>query len=158
MKSVIAKQKQEAPIEDTSKASQEISDNKYVINPQIQLDIQAFNEALFKYSSKAKSNKRMNIVAALLQVKHELKHNQWTCKVDNEIQQDLIEKEQDLLAFMRSELDCPSLFREFEMHIPDKSQEEKIPYTQEEKLKALAEKNPSLKRLQELFATRIIYT
>ncbi|MEO1808017.1 MAG: hypothetical protein AAFU33_24615, partial [Bacteroidota bacterium] len=67
------------------------------------------------------------------------------------------DKEKALLPYLRKELGIRDLFGELSY---DASQAEKlasIPYTDEEKLKAMAEKNPNLYEFQKIFNTRIIY-
>lgn len=153
MQQMLLQQQSQEPAQDPSQET----NGRFELDEQINIPEKTFHEAIQAFILHASTSKRMNIVAALQQVSHELNHNRWICKVGNEVQQDIIEKEDELLPFLRAKLNIPTLFRELQIeHIPQEKSPS-VPYTQEEKLKVMAEQNPSLAKLQKLFSTRIIY-
>ena len=99
----------------------------------------------------------MNQAMALTEAAHKLKGNAWYCTVNNDLSEKLISHDKELLPFMRRQLDTPELFVEISISESVPDQHPQNPYTPEEKLKAMAEKNPTLKKLMELFNARIIY-
>ncbi|MEO0581243.1 MAG: hypothetical protein AAF135_03375 [Bacteroidota bacterium] len=141
-----------------AKANQEEDEPQvYEINPQVQVQEELFQQSLKKYAEKLKSENRMNLSSVLMNGKSRFEHNKWYFVVENELQLNLVDKEKALLPYLRKELGIRDLFGELAY---DASQAEKlasIPYTDEEKLKAMAEKNPSLYEFQKIFNTRIIY-
>lgn len=86
-----------------------------------------------------------------------LTHNQWKVKLSNDLQKSLLEKDQDLLPFLRSRLQVPNLYLEMEISAVYVDPKDSLPYTDEEKLEAMTKRNPVLKDLQKDFKTRIIY-
>ena len=123
----------------------------------ISIDYEKFLQSLHGYTQQLQSQNRMNQAVALTEAEHELKGNAWYCQVKNDLSEKLISQDKDLLPFMRNQLNTPELFMELTISEIEIEQKSNIPYTPEEKLKAMAEKNPTLKKLMELFNARIIY-
>ncbi|MEM8898104.1 MAG: hypothetical protein AAGC85_08365, partial [Bacteroidota bacterium] len=63
----------------------------------------------------------------------------------------------DILPFLRNSLGVQELFLELGMDPTTPQKQTPKAYTQEEKLQEMIKKNPSLKELQKIFKTRIIY-
>jgi DNA polymerase III subunit gamma/tau len=133
-------------------------DIRFGVNPHVQIDETQFKAALGKFAENARQNNKMNLVSAFQHPIYELNHNQWTLKVENEIIKSVVERERDaLLPFLRNTLNVPDLFMELEIDTQFKHPDAVMPYTEEEKLAVMTKRNPSLKKLQEIFKTRIIY-
>ena len=130
---------------------------QYELNPSIQLDEAVFRATLEEYIQKEREQTHMNLASALQEAEHTLVHNCWTCSVGNELQRGLIEKSRTyLLPYMRKPL-SPELFLDLKVDEKLEAQRPHVPYTNEEKLSVMVEKNPSLQRLREIFGVRIIY-
>jgi len=127
------------------------------LNEAIHIDQAQFQQALEAYGDELRGRNKMNLAAALSQSQHILTHNKWCCLANNELERDLIEQDKDLLAFLRNILACNELFLELSLSETPQSTDIEIPYSPEEKLKAMTQINPALKKLQKLFNARIIY-
>ena len=100
----------------------------------------------------------MNLASCLQEGKTLLTHNHWTLTLENGLLKGMLDREKEgILLFLRQELQVPELY--LTIKVDERSQNTKAskPYTNEEKLKEMVQKNPSLKKLQEIFKTRIIY-
>ncbi len=128
-----------------------------VYNPEIQVDRDQFMAYLQEYIQQMQQQNKMNLATALAQADHILDHNKWICKANNELQKKLIDQDKEVLALLRRKLRTPGLFLELSISQNIKKTTDHQPYTPEEKLQAMMEKNPALKKLQKLFNTRIIY-
>ncbi|MEM9933440.1 MAG: DNA polymerase III subunit gamma/tau [Bacteroidota bacterium] len=130
---------------------------EYALNPKISLDIEAFKEGLAVYVESLKKEDKYSLASTLEHATHQFEHNKWTCLVENSIEEKLLSKEKDILPFLRSRLGVQELFLELGIN-PNISQKvAPQAYTQEEKLQEMIKKNPTLKELQKIFKTRIIY-
>ena len=129
----------------------------YEVNPSIEVDASRFSQALDQYIGKLKSGGRMNLASALENGRYEFEHNKFRFYTENEILKQMLERESDLLPHLRQMTGVNELFWELLIDETQKDNRKNIPYTNEEKLKEMGNKNPSLKKLQEIFKTRIIY-
>lgn len=99
----------------------------------------------------------MNLASAIREGKNQLHHNQWTLEVANDVLLQIVRRETGLLPRMRAKLGVNELFMELRVDPSLVSQATDRPYTEEQKLKVMTDENEALKRLQEIFKTRIIY-
>lgn len=130
----------------------------YQLNQQITIDQQRFEQLINSYTDSLKQQNKMNLASGLQQGKSTLKHNHWTLRLSNEVMKGMLEREKEgLLIFLREKLQIPDLYLTVEVDESEQSVNERKPYTNEEKLKEMSIKNPSLKKLQKIFKTRIIY-
>ena len=118
-----------------------------VYDPQIQLDQEAFLTQLHAYVRHLQTQNRMNQAVALTEAVHELDANKWCCAVHSDLQEKLISQDKDLLPFLRTKLEIPQLFLELSIAEASPTESSAKPYTPEEKLKAMAEKNPHLEKI-----------
>ena len=152
IESLMQKQAGENPA-DTS----DTTDHSPVFNPDISIDKEAFLKYLHVYVNQLQTQNRMNQAVALTDAEHQLEGNLWKCLVKNDLSERLISQDKDLLPYLRDQLNIPQLFLEVEISEAIADENSSQPYTPEEKLKAMTEKNPSLKKLMKLFNARIIY-
>ncbi|RMG23985.1 MAG: hypothetical protein D6730_13390 [Bacteroidetes bacterium] len=132
--------------------------NSYQLNPAVELDKQQFEAALNTYIEQLKASNKMNLASGLQASKSSFRHNEWTLSLGSEIFKNMLEREREnLLLFLREKLQIPDLYVRLQIDESLQQSREHKPYTQEEKLKEMARKNPSVKKLQEIFKTRIIY-
>ena len=129
----------DAPAQESS--SEELL--QYQINPSIHIDEKNFREILNRYIKEQRDQTRMNLASALQEAEHTLVHNCWKCTVGSELQRGLIEKDRtSVLPYLRKNL-SPEFFLELEVDDRLEAQRPHVPYTNEEKLKVMVEKNPS---------------
>ncbi|MEO0899297.1 MAG: hypothetical protein AAFY71_22995 [Bacteroidota bacterium] len=148
--------KQKVRQAEAEKASQ---DQKvtYEINPKVNVNPEQFKAAIASYAELLKGKNMMNLASILLGGISEFEHNHWTFKVKNNIQKGMVEKEKDFLPFLRKKIGVPSLYMSCLLDDSYVNEDDLIPYTDEDKLKAMGEKNPQLVELQRIFKTRIVY-
>ncbi|MEL7342317.1 MAG: hypothetical protein AAGM67_17675, partial [Bacteroidota bacterium] len=148
----IEKRKAEQPVEAVEEEPQ-----VYDINPSVTLAQEQFISILQQYIEYLKGSGKMNFASALEHGETRLEHNCWHYSVSNELSRQVIEKEKALLPYLRQQTGVKDLFLKLVVDEKVKRPEESIPYSPEEKLKVMGEKNPALNKLQEIFKTRIIY-
>lgn len=142
--------------EKEKKSGQEENFN-YSINPNINIDAQKFEQVLKHYIERLKKANRMNLASALQNGKGIFQHNKLSFSLENELLKQMVEKETDLLPYLRENLAVPEIFWELGVDETLSPVRSEVPYTNEEKLSEMAKKNPNLRKLQEIFRTRIIY-
>lgn len=152
MQKAIEKRKQEQPKQEADEDPQ-----SYEINPSVNLTEAQFFAILNIFIEDLKSTGKMNFASALEHGETRLEHNCWHYKVGNQLSLQMIEKEKSLLPYLREQSGVKDLFQKIVVDDNLKRPEESIPYSPEDKLKVMGEKNPALNRLQEIFNTRIIY-
>ena len=130
---------------------------EYSVNPKINIDNEAFKKSIATYVAKLKKEDKYSLASTLEHGNHQFDHNKWICLVENSIELQLLEKEKDILPFLRESLGVQELFLELGMDPTLPQKQTPKAYTQEEKLQEMIKKNPSLKELQKIFKTRIIY-
>jgi hypothetical protein len=140
-------------LENQQNGGKEIS---YELDDQINIDEARFKEALASLVNLLKKENKHNLANILETCQYELQHNRWLLKVQA-VGISLIEKNQEILPYMRKALAVPQLFWEVELAETYVNPSDTRPYTEEEKLKEMEKKNPALLNLQKRFKTRIIY-
>lgn len=129
----------------------------YTVNPEVHIADERFQKALMSYADELEANNRMNLASILREGETELYHNQWTFTLKDDLHKDLIVREAGLVPYLRKQLETPDLFVEFRVSENLDQKELERPYTDDQKLREMSKKNPSLEKLQEIFKTRIIY-
>lgn len=129
----------------------------FELDPAIDVPLADFQHQLDAYIDRLKAANKMNLASALSQAAHQLTHNRWECKVPNPLQKELIERDPELMPFLRQRLHQPVFFIQVEVDRTLQPPEEATPYTEEDKLKELAKDVPALQKFQRLFKTRILY-
>ncbi|MDX2249808.1 MAG: hypothetical protein SF052_23695 [Bacteroidia bacterium] len=129
----------------------------YSVNPNIEIDLVKFEQVLQTYTEILKKANRMNLASALLNGRAVFEHNKLIFSLENELLKQMVEKETDLLPYLRQNLNVAEIFWELKVDESLTPVRSHTPYTNEEKLSEMTKKNPNLKRLQEIFRTRIIY-
>jgi len=129
----------------------------FELDTSVQIDKEKFLELLRKVAKKYKEKGKVNIAMALVNSRHELNHNEWILTVENDIYKTLLDTERDFLGDLREILEVPNLYMKIRINEKVKNYNESIPYTEEDKLKVIAEKNPLVFELKRIFKARIIY-
>ncbi|MEZ4830084.1 MAG: hypothetical protein R3C61_27945 [Bacteroidia bacterium] len=129
----------------------------YSVNPNVEIDSEKFNQVLKNYIERLKQANRMNLASALQNGRAVFVHNKLSFSLENELLKQMVEKETDLLPYLRNQLAVPEIFWELSVDETLAPRRKEVPYTNEEKLSEMARNNPSIRKLQEIFRTRIIY-
>lgn len=106
---------------------------------------------------KVQNDGQMNLASAIREGNNTLHHNQWTLEVANDVLLKIVRREKGLMPYMREKLSVMELFMELKVDASLVTNTNDTPYTEEQKLAVMTEENEALKRLQEIFKTRIIY-
>lgn len=130
---------------------------EYSLNPAITIPEDRFRQELAKLVSWIQQSGKMNLASAIKEGNNQILHNRWTLEVANDVLLQIVKRETDLLPRMRSNLEVNELFMDLRVDPKLVTQSSDKPYTEEQKLKVMSEENDALKRLQEIFKTRIIY-
>ena len=125
----------------------------YTLNPSVQIDKELFKDVLVEYIQRLEKENRQLLATTLQSPAHHLSHNQWTLVVPNELHRNMIEKEAELLPFLRQKIGVPDIFIVIE--VAKEEILDKKPLTDSEKLVYLSQQNPALLELQKLFKTRL---
>lgn len=130
---------------------------EYSLNPEINIPQEQFESALQELIHKVQEEGKMNMASAIREGKNTLHHNQWTLEVANDVLLKIVKREKALMPYMREKLSVMELFMDLKVDATLVSSKSDKPYTEEQKLKVMTDENEALKRLQEIFKTRIIY-
>lgn len=128
----------------------------YTIQKDIHISEVAFSEHLNKYFDILKMQNKHNLANILEASSHKFTHNCWHLTVPEGLKLP-VEKDQEMLPYLREKLHQPNLFVEIIEGAPYVNPNDQRPYTEEEKLNEMSVKNPALLELQKKFKTRIIY-
>jgi len=139
------------------KAQAQEEPKTYEINPEIEIDFTHFCQELEECARQQEAANRINLASILRNGESELYHNRWTFNVQDDLQKNIVEREGDILPYLRKKLNVPELFVEFKVTPDEDQKQENIPYTDDQKLREMGKTNPVLSKLQEIFKTRIIY-
>jgi len=129
----------------------------YEKDASIHIDEKELTQALESYAKILEGQNKMNLASIIREGTSELEHNYWSFKVDSELQRDMLAREPEMLSFLREQLQQPELFGDIVVDTKNSDSQKHTPYTDEEKLREMAQNNPNLASLQEIFKTRIIY-
>jgi DNA polymerase-3 subunit gamma/tau len=130
----------------------------YQLDPSIHPDPVLFKQALDAYAIRLRKADKINLATVLENLQYTLNHNRIEIRLGNQVQFNLLEREVDLISFLRIELQIPSLFSDFQVDEQKPSDADSRPYTEEEKLLEMAKRNESVGILLDIFKTRIIYS
>ncbi|WNJ21015.1 DNA polymerase III subunit gamma/tau [Pontibacter sp. G13] len=143
--------------EEKAKQQAEEAEVVYEVNPKIQIDQAKFHEALMAYAQRLKDANQITQASILTDSKSEFVHNKWIFTVNNDLLLKMVEREQNLLPYLRQSLGVSELFVELKVDVAEDASRSAIPYTDDEKLKEMARQNPALDQLLKIFKTRLIY-
>ncbi len=129
----------------------------FEIDPSIHIDESSFGNAIKAYQDKLTAINKINLATFISLSGKALVHNKWNCAVSNPLQKESIERDPELLPFLRQYLQIPSLYIEVTVDAALTPKEAYEPYTDEEKLKQLTIDRPAMTKLQKLFKARILY-
>ncbi|MEO1450660.1 MAG: hypothetical protein AAFV07_14110 [Bacteroidota bacterium] len=144
--------------QDAKNKKEDLQPQDFSLNPAVSVDEAAFDRHLKAYADALKAADKILLASVLDKGATQLEHNCWHFTVDAEMSQKMVEREKDLLPFLRRKLGVPELFCRVKVDESFVDPKDQIPYSNEEKLKAMGEKNPVLQKMQKIFTTRIIYS
>ncbi|MCL4103819.1 UNVERIFIED_CONTAM: hypothetical protein GTU68_029136 [Idotea baltica] len=96
-------------------------------------------------------------LSALAKTAYALKGNKWLQRVSTDLAKKQLFEEKQVLAYMRKELKIPNLMLEIEVAELKTPEGDRLLYTNEEKLKAMKEKNPDLDSFLRTFNAQMKY-
>lgn len=128
-----------------------------VKNDAIYIDSSEFHRYIQSLIEVLEQSNNILLATVLQDGRHEIDHNEWVCCVDNDIQKDLILSSQEILPYLREKTGEPNLFMTLSVLPANDPNRQDLPYTQEEKLRAISLDHPAVAKLQKLFNTRIIF-
>jgi len=129
----------------------------YALNTGIVLDAEKLATALKKVGEDWKQANKFTLGSILINAGLRIQHNKVVIAVTSEVEQGMLEKDRsDLLGRLREVSGYADIFLELEVDAALSAQQDMRPYTLEEKLKAMSQANPALRKLQEIFKTRIV--
>lgn len=130
---------------------------EYSLNSGINIPQEQFDAVLKDLVDKVQNEGKMNMASAIREGKNTIYHNQWTLEVANDVLLKIVRREKGLMPYMREKLSVLELFMNLKVDDSLVTATSDRPYTEEQKLKVMTDENEALKRLQEIFKTRIIY-
>lgn len=126
-------------------------------DPTVNIDVASFNRAFQALVDKLVSEKNMRVATVLRKDTVQLDHNRWVQTVTSEIGKRMLSEEKEIVVFMRERLGVPNLFLEIVVQEDMAVERELRPYTNEDKLEAMLQKNPLLKDFMKRFDTMVNY-
>lgn len=136
---------------------EEESDEFVVYDPTVNVDKAAFTQALNELVAGLHANNNYRIASILNLEAFRLDHNKWIQTVTSEVAKRQLRDERHLVTQMRSKLKVPNLMLEIEVDEAYTNPEDAIPYTNEQKLDMMLEKNPALREFMRKFDTFMNY-
>ena len=124
----------------------------------VEIPKEQFNKAFEAIKNQFKEYGKMS-VASIFHIENAfLDHNKWTQIVHNESSFRQLNEEKEIVNQMRSALNVPNLSLEIKIEVlNDLNLRDKAPYTNEEKLRLMEEKNPELRKFMKKFDVIINY-
>ncbi|MFK7971717.1 MAG: hypothetical protein AB8F95_15225, partial [Bacteroidia bacterium] len=129
----------------------------YEVDHSITIPESNFKHALDSYVSVLLTSGKTILATALQNPQFTLTANKWTLTLTNQLLPDLVQRETKLLPYLREKLQVPNLFLEVVIDESYVNPQDSKPYTDEEKLSAMKQKNPTVDDLLIAFKTRIAY-
>ncbi len=100
---------------------------------------------------------RPSLASILKSENAKLQHNRWTQIVENDSALVQLQNEKNIVVKMREMLSLPTLFLEIRVEKNYENQNDKLPYTTQEKLEAMKARNPHLAEFMRRFDVMVDY-
>lgn len=126
-------------------------------DPNFVIDPKAFEEKLDALIVILENQRSYVTLSALVKTAYALKGNKWLQRVPTDLAKKQLFEEKQVLAYMRKELKVPHLMLEIEVAELKTPEGDRVLYTNEEKLKAMKEKNPDLDSFLRTFNAQMKY-
>ncbi|MFN0201928.1 MAG: hypothetical protein ACKVTZ_10430 [Bacteroidia bacterium] len=135
---------------------QNVEEEQYMENTNIRIDTAKFNQILDNLIQYLNESQKTTISTLLSTKSYRLEYNKWIFSIPSDIHKQLLEKEKDLIiSYIRKQMGMNEIYLQLvvdtNLHVIERK-----PYTNVEKAREMASKNPLLVQLQEMFKTRII--
>lgn len=135
----------------------QVEEARDVVDQQVKLSSIAVQNAITEVVEEMKTANRITLATTLDQAVMALEFNKVKLTLGTDVERNMLERDRNEVAtLLRSKTGYNTLFIEILVDQSLVPQRDDKPYTMEDKLKVLTEKNPAMKRLQEIFRTRII--
>lgn len=126
-------------------------------DPTVNVDPEAMKKALRDLVTRLKRENKHSLASILSIPKFRLDHNKWIHVVANVMMKKQLELERWVIAEMREKLSISNLFLEVEIQDEGLPMADRMPYTNEEKLERMKEKNPNLSDFMKRFDAIVNY-
>lgn len=143
------------PKADTSSQEQETERIAYDTN--VNIDPHRFLRALDTLVEKLTAERNMRIATMLGKDSFRLDHNKWIQIVGSDLSRQMLSEEKEIVNFMRERLSVPNLMLEIQVEEGRVAERDIRPYTNEDKLEAMLQKNPRLRDFMKKFDTMVNY-
>lgn len=154
----IPKSLKEIDTSERKKKEEEEDEEEFIqFDPSINIDEEQFFNLYDSLLEKLESRRGFITIAALRKSAAELEGNRWTQKVPTEIAKRSLFEDKEVLTFMREKLGVPNLMLNIVISEIQAVHGDDRPYTNEDKLKLMVEKNPELEEFMRKFDTLLKY-
>ncbi|MCB9230277.1 MAG: hypothetical protein H6581_01320 [Bacteroidia bacterium] len=143
--------------EEKSQHEEEVEEGIPAYDESVNIDPALFAQAYDELVAQFRDEQRTSLVSILGKNKFSLDHNRFVVIVHNEVSKKQLERERDMILFLRQKTGVPNLIMEIEIREIEANALDKLPYTNEERLKIMEEKNPKLKAFMQRFSTQMKY-
>jgi DNA polymerase III subunit gamma/tau len=127
------------------------------LDSKITISQEAFEAAYSELIETLSSERNFRMVSLLRQDAYRLEHNKWIQTVPNEVAKRQLSEERRALEYMREKLGIPNLILELEIDEQQVAGNDQRPFTTEEKMEKMIEKNPDLRAFMKKFDTFVRY-
>lgn len=135
----------------------QVEEPKDSLDKGAQLDQGRVEAAIAQWGEELKVANRITLATSLTQAAIKLEFNKLILALGSDVERSMMERDRtEIAVVLREKTGYASLFIEIVVDPSLIPQREDKPYTMEDKLKVLSEKNPAMRRLQETFRTRIL--
>ncbi len=125
--------------------------------PDFQIDPALFGQAYDELLLKLEAEKKPLTVGALRKDAYELEGNKWIQNVPSDVAKRALYENKDVLLFMRERINVPNLIQEIVVKELGIEENESRLYSNDDKLKAMIEKNPELAEFLKTFSASLKY-
>lgn len=123
----------------------------------VNIDAGQFDAAMDELIAQLNEERKIIVASMLGKKDYRLDHNKWVQNVPTDVARKQLEQERDIVFFLREKIAVPNLILEIEIVEQAPNPDDTRPYTNDEKLELLLEKNPDLRLLMKKFDTLMNY-
>lgn len=142
--------------EEAAKEEEEEDEKPVAYDPSINIDPEAFGKAYEQAVQELRDAGKHSLVSCLVKDAYRLDHNKWIQIVPNDAMKKQLDLDRDILQKVREKLNIRNLILEVKVEVLE-IKGDNLPYTNEEKLKLMEEKNPNLRLFMKKFDTLMKY-
>ena len=138
--------------------AEEEADEFIAYDPKVNIQDGHFREAFEALLESLHEKENFRIASILHREAYKLDHNRWVQTVTSEVARRQLREARHLIVQMRTKLNVPNLMLEVEVNEEYTNPADVIPFTNEQKLDMMLEKNPNLQEFMKKFDTFMNYS